>query len=48
MIDPPPKGGYKKKTYTKKSSCAMSSKPTKKSSCGASAMSSKKPMSTKK
>ena len=46
MIDPPPTGGYiKKKSYTKKSSCAMSSTPTKKSSCGA--MSSKRPMSTK-
>ena len=50
----PPAGGYRKKrTYVKKSSCAMSSKrpmsakPTKKSSCGASAMSSKRPMSAK-
>ena len=48
-------GGYKKRSYTKKSSCGtMSSKrpmsttkPAKKSSCGASAMSSKRPMSTK-
>jgi hypothetical protein len=49
MIDSqPPTGGYgKKRTYVKKSSCAMSAKPTKKSSCGASAMSSKRPMSAK-
>ena len=26
MIDPPPKGGYRKKGYVKKSSCAMSAK----------------------
>jgi len=46
MIDPSPKGGYRKKrTYVKKSSCSMSSTPTKKSSCGASTMSSKRPMS---
>lgn len=43
-------GGYTKRSYTKKSSCSMSSKrpmsstPTKKSSCGASTMSSKRPM----